>query len=231
MPDERDLFYERMVRDQDWDDTANPFETRRRLEIIFDRVLADRDLSGLRLLDAGSGGGHFSAMSSSRGAEVVSLDMGLALLEQVAKRCKTRRTVGSVLALPFADASFDFVLSTEVVEHTPDPLAALDELSRVVRPGGALLVTTPVRLWQPVVRAASALGLRPYQGRENFVWPHAARRRLEAAGIDVQQFFGFNLLPLFDARLDWLLRLLDHAGSLLPFLYVNFAVFGTRNRE
>jgi 2-polyprenyl-3-methyl-5-hydroxy-6-metoxy-1,4-benzoquinol methylase len=228
MPDDRDLFYEHMVRERDWDDTANPFETQRRLEIIFDRVLADRDLSGLRLLDAGSGGGHFSEVSSSRGAEVVSLDMGLALLEQVAKRCKTRRVAGSVLALPFAEASFDLVLSTEVVEHTPDPLAALDELARVVRPGGTLLVTTPVRLWQPVVRAASALRLRPYQGRENFLWPRTARRRLEAAGIRVERLFGFNFAPLFHVRFASVLRLGDSAGALLPFAYVNFAVLGTR---
>ncbi len=228
MSDDRDLFYEHMVRERDWDDATNPFETQRRLEIIFDGVLGGRDLSGLRLLDAGSGGGHFSAVSSRRGADVVSLDMGPALLEQVAKLCETRKVAGSVLALPFADQSFDLVLSTEVVEHTPDPLAALDELARVVRPGGTLLVTTPVRLWQPVVRAASALRLRPYQGRENFLWPRTARRRLEAAGLRIERLFGFNFAPLFHPRFAGLLRVGDVAGAVLPFAYVNFAVLGTR---
>ncbi len=226
MSDERDLFYERMVRDRDWDETANPFETRRRLEVIFDRLLLDRDLRGLRFLDAGSGGGHFSAAARERGAEVVSLDLGLALLGQVRKRCETTRVAGSVLALPFADSSFDFVLSTEVIEHTPDPLRALDELARVVRPGGSLLVTSPVRLWQPVVRAASSLGLRPYQGRENFVWPRATRRRLESRGIQVDRLFGFNLLPLFHPCFAKLLRLGDGLGPVAPFVYVNFAVLG-----
>lgn len=226
--EERDLFYERMVRDADWDDTANPFETRRRLEIIFGELLADRDLAGLRWLDAGSGGGHFSSAASRRGADVVSLDLGLALLAQVAARCASQRVVGSVLTLPFADASFDFVLSTEVIEHTPDPLGALDELARVVRPGGSLLVTSPVRLWQPVVRTASSLGLRPYQGRENFVWPRAARRRLESRGIRIERLSGFNLLPLFHPRFAKLLRLADGLGRVAPFVYVNFAVLGRR---
>ena len=228
MPDERDLFYERMVRERDWDDATSPYETQRRLEIIFDDVLGGRDLSGLRLLDAGSGGGHFSAGSCDRGADVVSLDMGPSLLRQVAKLCDTRKVAGSVLALPFADASFDLVISTEVIEHTPDPLAALDELARVVRPGGTLLVTTPVRLWQPVVRAATTLRLRPYEGRENFLWPRAASRRLEAAGIRIERLFGFNILPLFHPRFAGLLRLGDVAGALLPFAYVNFAALGTR---
>lgn len=90
------------------------------------------------------------------------------------------------------------------------------------------MVTTPVRLWQPVVRAASALRLRPYQGRENFLWPRTARRRLEAAGIRVERLFGFNFAPLFHVRFASVLRLGDSAGALLPFAYVNFAVLGTR---
>ena len=113
--------------------------------------------------------------------------------------------------------------SREDIETT---LRSLDELARVVRPGGRLVVTTPVRLWQPVVRLASTLGARPYQGRENFVWPAAARRRLERAGIEVERLFGFNLLPLFHRRFDRLLRWGDAAGSRLPWAYVNFALVG-----
>jgi SAM-dependent methyltransferase len=49
---------------------------------------------------------------------------------------------GSIDAIPVEDASFDRVLCLQVLEHVPDPAAAVRELRRVVRPGGRVLLTT-----------------------------------------------------------------------------------------
>ncbi len=51
--------------------------------------------------------------------------------------------VCDITSIPRPDASFDAVLCTEVLEHIPDPLAALRELSRLLRPGGELILTAP----------------------------------------------------------------------------------------
>lgn len=51
--------------------------------------------------------------------------------------------LGDMLALPIADGSVDVVLCSEVLEHIPDPVAGLREITRVVRPGGELLLTAP----------------------------------------------------------------------------------------
>ncbi|MEM7682289.1 MAG: class I SAM-dependent methyltransferase [Planctomycetota bacterium] len=48
-----------------------------------------------------------------------------------------------ITALPTEDASFDAVLCTEVLEHVPDPVAAIRELCRVLKPSGVLLITAP----------------------------------------------------------------------------------------
>ena len=53
---------------------------------------------------------------------------------------------GDLLALPFQDAAFDGVILTEVLEHCIDPQGAINQVRRVLKPGGLLLVTSPF-LW------------------------------------------------------------------------------------
>jgi SAM-dependent methyltransferase len=52
-------------------------------------------------------------------------------------------TVGDSVRLPFQDGAFDSVLATQMVEHVPDPWEALREMSRVLKPGGYLVLTAP----------------------------------------------------------------------------------------
>jgi len=52
--------------------------------------------------------------------------------------------VCSALDLPFPDCSFDTVVSTEVLEHVPDPHRAVREMQRVLRPGRYLILSTPM---------------------------------------------------------------------------------------
>lgn len=52
--------------------------------------------------------------------------------------------VSDVLAIPVLNASFDAVLCTEVLEHVPEPVAAVRELSRILAPGGRLILTAPL---------------------------------------------------------------------------------------
>ena len=222
-----DLFYDRMVKEKDWDETANNYETQRRLELVF-RLLSRYDLRGKTFLDGGSGGGHFSAKACSLGADVTSIDVGESLLDQVRAKCNSRTMIGDLMALPFDDGTFDFVMSTEVIEHTPDPKVALKELARVVKPGGTILVTTPCKMWQPVVRGASVLKLRPFQGRENFLWPKVARKILRDNGFDVSHCFGFNLLPIFKPFFSPLFKVSDKMGGVIPEIFVNFAVMGEK---
>ncbi len=53
--------------------------------------------------------------------------------------------VSDILNIPVPDKSFDVILCTEVIEHIPDPISAIKEISRIIKPGGILLITAPLQ--------------------------------------------------------------------------------------
>jgi len=223
--------YDKLASEKRWDSFANKYETARRLRLIFGTLLDESELKNSLFLDAGSGGGHFSHAAESLGAHVMSLDVGLNLLKQVANRCNSTKIVGSVFELPVKKNVFDIVLSTEVIEHTPAPIMSLQGLSSVVKPGGLLVLTVPCRLWNPLVDLASFLKLRPYEGYENFLWPGDLRNALETLNFSIEKLVGFNFCPFFYDKLDPLFSFFDKMyGQSMPWLMVNIAV-RARKRE
>ena len=53
--------------------------------------------------------------------------------------------VSDILEIPVPDKSYDAILCTEVIEHIPDPISAIQEMSRILKPGGVLLITAPLQ--------------------------------------------------------------------------------------
>ena len=191
--DARDQFYDGIA--ERFEGLDHPADVRRRLSVVFDECLRHTNLGGTRTLDAGCGYGPFSAAAMARGAAVVSVDIGPRLVAQTIARAGSRGVVADACRLALRDESFDVVISSEMLEHTPAPLRALEELARVLRPHGLLVLTTPNRAWQGVVRAASALRLRPFHGHENFVGWHDLERACATAGLDVLAHVGFHPWP------------------------------------
>lgn len=191
--DAKAFFYESFAGE--WDSQMKMPELQKRLRLIFGTLLQESEVRGRDVLDAGAGTGWFSQGLTRWGGRVTSLDVGTELMHQVRKKANSQRVVGSVLSLPFPDASFDVVLCTEVIEHTTDPRQAVEELSRVLRPSGILVVTVPNHAWHWTVRLANALHLRPYRGYENWVRYRELADWARAQGLVVVREFGFNLLP------------------------------------
>lgn len=106
------------------------------------------DLSGKKVLEIGCGAGGHSAMFARHGAELTSLDISLDIsLDRVSATRKKLRLLGSKAKtatalqgnaeiLLFSDDSFDIVYSNGVLHHTPNTAGAIDEVYRVLRPGG-----------------------------------------------------------------------------------------------
>jgi SAM-dependent methyltransferase len=103
--------------------------------------------AGRDVLDAACGVGWGSLLLLAAGARsVTGVDIDEGALASARGRARGAEFVrGDLLSLPFADASFDLVVSFESIEHVDDPALAIDEFRRVLRPGGMLLVSSPNR--------------------------------------------------------------------------------------
>ena len=107
--------------------------------------IAKRFPSSGRVLDVGFAGERSSAVHETlaRFATRVTL-IGLDLNVERLRTLRLPRTIGGdVFALPFANETFSAVIAGELLEHLESPEAVLPEFSRVLQPGGRLLITTP----------------------------------------------------------------------------------------
>jgi 2-polyprenyl-3-methyl-5-hydroxy-6-metoxy-1,4-benzoquinol methylase len=215
-----ELFYNNFA--DEFDRKMNKYDLQRRIDIVFNELLP-QNIAGKKLLDAGCGTGHFSKIASEKGAIVTSMDIGERLLEKVAEKCDTERVVGSILDIRFNDSYFDFVISSEVIEHTEAPYRALKEFYRVLKPGGILALTVPNRLWKWSCILANTLNIRPYEGMENWVGFFRLKNEFKKTGFNVLQYKGFHLLPFQLKFLHPFLLFMDKFGNTLGSLYINIA--------
>jgi ubiquinone/menaquinone biosynthesis C-methylase UbiE len=122
--------------------TPNPIE-RRLVGTFFERLQSLLPATNpARILEIGTGEGEVASRIAAHypEASMATLDLDSRLSANV---------IGDACSLPFPDATFDLVLAIEVLEHLPDPISALAELSRVARPGAVALLSVPSEpLWR-----------------------------------------------------------------------------------
>lgn len=205
------------------------YDTTRRVEVLIDELLTDSMVRGRAALDVGCGLGFFSRRLVERGADVLAVDLGPGLVARTAAAAGCRAQVADALALveQLGRERFDLVVSSECIEHTPDPDAAIRQMVGVLRPGGHLALSTPNLLWRPAVGLATRLRLRPFDGHENFSTWGSLRRVLAAEGMEVLAERGVHLFP-FQLGLHGLSRWLDRRAQRLRPLMINLCVLARK---
>jgi len=169
-------------------------------ERIVARIVGDAPGS---ILDWGTGHGQIAAALQTRGLDVTAFDYDPDVSEPITRPLDRFPAIVSHLssdpvALPFEDDAFDAVLSCGVLEHVADPAGSLDEIHRILRPGGTLYVYKLPNRHSYLEWIAKRLGLY-YHGK----LPHDTLYTLRSAvelvashGYAVTEARLANMLPL-----------------------------------
>jgi demethylmenaquinone methyltransferase/2-methoxy-6-polyprenyl-1,4-benzoquinol methylase len=160
---------------------------------------------GERVLDVACGTGLVTASLVRRGATVVGLDQSEQMLTRARGRLSGRATFvhGEAEQLPFADGEFDALTFTYLLRYVDDPRHTMDELARVVRPGGRIGMVEFGVPHSPPLRAA-------WRGYTRVGLPLLGRI-VSPAWVRVGHFLGPNIEE-FHARERDLVGLWSRAG-------------------
>ncbi|MFC1809764.1 methyltransferase domain-containing protein [Candidatus Omnitrophota bacterium] len=233
--DERDI----KVRDQlyfetigkDFERFMSEYDVSRRLDLIFKDLLKTKNIKkNAAVLEIGCGTGRITKILRTVFDNITVNDISEQLVNDTALKYNCNILVGDCLSLNVNDESFDLIVSSECIEHTTDPFGALAEIKRIVRKDGLIVVTTPNKVWYPVLWIAEKLRARKYRGIENWIFPYTAAQWLRKEGFQDIYFSGCHLwpwhIPLFNKMLPWF----DKWANFLFPVMINFGFCARKSK-
>ena len=185
-------------------DTGTLLNLHKRLTFIQSHI----DVQGKKIVDCGCGSGQYIQALRCHGADVYGVEYDsekVARFRREHPEIAERVHTGNIEAMEFEAASFDLALLNEVLEHVPNETRALQEIRRVLKPKGILIIFSPNRLYPfethsvylkhsnrkvpiyvPFIPYIPVrLGQRVFDYIARNYWPHALRQQVRACGFTI----------------------------------------------
>lgn len=183
-------------------------------QLILDLIGEVRDR---RILDVGCGDGDLAVELAKRGARVIGVDASATMVEAAMQRASRERVdvdfrIAAAQHLPFPPAHFDVVSAVTILCFVQDPAPAFQEMARVLRPGGHLIIGELGKWssWAAARRVRGWLGSTLWRhGR--FRTPKELRSLALQAGLTVEAVRGAIYFP----RWGWAARILAPYDPML----------------
>jgi 2-polyprenyl-6-hydroxyphenyl methylase/3-demethylubiquinone-9 3-methyltransferase len=175
------------------------------IEASITKALGSKSLAQQQILEVGCGGGLICEQLARRGADMVGIDPSEGALETAALHAQERGLSqqiqyqqGYAESLPFADGSFSAIVCFDVLEHVKDLKSTINEIARVLAPGGVFVFDTinrtflarAILIWYGENFPSGGLkpGIHNYQ---SFIKPAELHSLITASGLQVSETKGF----------------------------------------
>lgn len=224
MTKEIDYYFESIG--ENFDKWMSNYDVHRRV-LLIRKYIGSRG-KGKSCIEIGCGTGKISRAVVDLVGELTVSDISEKLASKVGKEMGVSWTCQDACSLELPDNSYDIVISSECIEHVPNPQKALKEMARILKPGGFLVVTTPNKLWYPVLWLSMATKIRKFAGREIWLFPSTAEKILASQGINNIALDGCHLFPVQIPGAKKILPLFDKAGKWLYPIMINFCITGEK---
>lgn len=162
-------------------------------------------LNGLKILDIGCGGGLISMPLAQMGADVTAIDANESNIKAAGDYAKDNQIdiqlqhITAEELLPKANQSFDVVVSLEVIEHVANPKDFIQNLTKLVKPGGMVVISTINRTLKSyvfaIVMAEYVLGWVPKKTHHHskFIKPSELNKMINNTGFSLKELKGMTL--------------------------------------
>lgn len=201
---------------------ASSYDVERRVKLI--TSMLPPESSSKSCLEIGCGYGAISEALKPLTGKLTVTDISEKLAATVGERLSVDWSAQNACALNLPAESFDLVVSSECIEHTPDPGTALEEMARMLRPGGTVVITSPNRLWMASIKIAACLGMRNFDGIENWLFPWTAATTLKKRRMEIVRLSACHLFPWQIPLAKLVLPHFDKLGDCLYPLMINYAI-------
>jgi 2-polyprenyl-3-methyl-5-hydroxy-6-metoxy-1,4-benzoquinol methylase len=224
--DNKNLYFEQIG--ENFDRYMSQYDVDRRAFIIQD-IIMRRLLKSfeMRALETGCGTGRITATMQKLFKTYTVSDLSIKLSQAVSDKYGCRFEVIDLSIAKDCERHqgfYDIAISSEVIEHTPDPALSIANTLKMIAGGGYVLLTTPNKLWMPVLFLANIFRLRRFQGNETWLWPNQITRVLEENGFQIVEKRGCHLFPWQIPFAKLVLPYIDKCGRYLYPFMINFVV-------
>jgi len=133
------------------------------------------------------------------------LKIGLDLSPNLARIAKDKGLeviIGVAENMPFIDNIFEAIVCTDVLEHLSNPLRALRESVRVLKPDRKILIVTPNPIWAPFIKVADTLKLKVPEATCRYIWPAALGKMLKEVNLTMIKDIGWVFILVWPRQLS-----------------------------